>query len=615
VRWCSAIVNWALKYRFIELPRPGFTECLVRGFLRVWQDYRLLWRQWVPLVAVTLVLPFLTLLMPVIEKRVIDQALVPHQLERLPPLVALYALVWLASAVLQIAGSALNVYLGERLTLHSRERLFSHCTALSLAFSRREHSGQVVALFLNDAPKVAGLVGATITGLLGSLVTLGFGISLMLAMSWQLAVAAAVAPPVAVAVAALVTRPLRPLARRLQDTSAELNQRLQESLSGLREIVAYGQERSQGVRLSTTLYELLRLRMRLTLVGSGLATGESVLSLAMALVILGFGGYLVVIGRTTLGTLVAMQSLFGYVYAPAKGLSGLVSSIQQGLGAADRLQVFFERVPQVREREGADGPTQVAGDITFDAVSFAYHPGEPVLRDISFTARQGELIALVGPSGAGKSTLVSLIPRFYDPTGGRVLLDGVDLRDLTLDGLRRHIAMVFQDTFLFATTIRENLLWGGGATSDDALQNALVAANAAEFVERLPQGLDTPVGERGAFFSEGQKQRLAIARALLRNPRILILDEPTSALDARSERLLQDALTNLMRGRTTFVIAHRLATVRRADRILVFDGGRIVEQGSHLDLLSARGLYRDLHDLQFATEMEHAPAGPSAALR
>jgi ABC-type multidrug transport system fused ATPase/permease subunit len=232
-------------------------------------------------------------------------------------------------------------------------------------------------------------------------------------------------------------------------------------------------------------------------------------------------------------------------------------------------------------------------------VSFAYNIGQPVLSDVSFRARPGQVIALVGPSGAGKSSLVSLIARFYDPTAGRIELDGVDLREFALDGLRLQMAMVFQDTFLFATTIRENVMFGRGDAEEADVIAAARAANAWEFIERLPLGLDTEVGERGVQLSEGQKQRLAIARAVLRNPRILILDEPTSALDARSEHLLQSALANLMHGRTTFVIAHRLATARRADLILVLDGGRIVEQGTHDELVSRSGLYRELWDLQF----------------
>jgi ABC-type multidrug transport system fused ATPase/permease subunit len=237
--------------------------------------------------------------------------------------------------------------------------------------------------------------------------------------------------------------------------------------------------------------------------------------------------------------------------------------------------------------------------VTFEDVSFAYRPERPVLKQVSFSVDAGEMIALVGPSGAGKTTLTSLLTRFYDPSQGRVLLDGEDLRDLTLDGLRANIGIVFQDTFLFANTIRANIAFGRDGATEEEIIAAARGANAWEFIEQLPEGLNTYVGQRGVQLSEGQRQRVAIARAFLRDPRILILDEPTSALDARSEHLVQTALLKLMRGRTTFVIAHRLATVRRASRILVLESGRLVEQGTHEELLARGGLYREFYELQF----------------
>jgi ABC-type multidrug transport system fused ATPase/permease subunit len=286
------------------------------------------------------------------------------------------------------------------------------------------------------------------------------------------------------------------------------------------------------------------------------------------------------------------------VLVPAGQVLARIGNAQKALAAVERIYAFLDAAPRVPEAPGARMPRELAGAVTFDRVSFAYQPGRTVLDQVSFSARPGELIALVGPSGAGKSTLVSLIARFYDPTEGRVLLDGIDLRALPLAGLRRQVGIVFQDTFLFATTIRENIAFGRAGASEAEIIAAARAANAWEFIEQLPEGLDTPVGERGVRLSAGQKQRLAIARALLRDPRILILDEPTSALDARSEHLLQTALDNLVRGRTTFVIAHRLATVQRADRVVVLDGGRIVEQGTHTELLQRPGLYRELFELQ-----------------
>lgn len=578
----------------------------MRILLRCLNDYRPLWRTWLPLLVLSVLAPIVALSVPLIEKRLIDDVVLVRRLDLLPGIAAVYVGLWILSMLALTTGGALRTYLAERFTLSLRQRLFAHLGALSLAFSRREHSGRTLSLFVNDAPSLAGLFSGTVVDGLGSLVALGFGVTVMISLNWQLSLAAGLGPPLVALLAAVVTRPLRPAARRAQEKAAEVVERLQEHLSGMREVVAFGWTQKQERAFLATLRELLRLRLRVTMIETGIQVGAGVMSLAITLSILVFGAYLVIEGKTTLGTVVAMRSLFGQLFQPAGQLMGLFSGAQKALGAADRVYAFLDQQPAVRECAGAQPLRAVVGAVIFDDVSFGYRPDQPVLHHISLHARPGELIALVGPSGAGKSTLMSLLARFYEPSGGRVLLDGVDLRHLSLAALRAHIGIVFQDTFLFATTIRENITLGRADAPEADVIAAARAANAWEFIEQLPERLDTRVGERGVRLSEGQKQRIAIARALLREPRILILDEPTSALDARSDYLLQSALDNLMRGRTTFVIAHRLATVQRADRIVVLDRGRVMEEGTHADLLRRRGLYRELFDLQFGG---HAAAG------
>jgi ATP-binding cassette, subfamily B, bacterial MsbA len=558
-----------------------------------------LWWLWLLLLPWSAALAVLVVRMPLVEKWIIDDVVLGRRVDLLAPAAATYAGLWLVVTIGQGLSNGLQAYIGERLMLRIRSGLFDHCERLSVPFVQTQHTGRTLALFAQDVPSIGGFFSSVVVGGSANLVGLLVAVVTMVGLSWELTLVAGIAPPIVVGLGALVTRPLRPAARAAQQKVAELIEHLQENLAGIREVIAFGGGRSRRTDLAAVLSELLRLRMRVVIIETSLRGAQSTFLLAVRLTLLGFGGYLAIRGDVTLGTLVAMQSLVGYVFQPATELLGMISGGQKMLASAERVHAVLAQVPSVREREGARPPRDVRGEISFRHVGFAYRDGSPVLRDVSFTARPGEMIALVGPSGAGKSTLTSLVARFHDPADGQVMLDGVDLRDLTLEGLREQIGMVFQDTFLFAATVRENIAFGSVRVGEAEIVAAARAANAWEFIERLPDGLDTQVGERGVRLSEGQKQRLAIARALLRQPRILILDEPTSALDARSEHLLQVALENLMHGRTTFVIAHRLATVRRADQILVLDQGRIVERGTHESLLSHDGLYRELFDLQF----------------
>ena len=574
---------------------------LSRGLLaRCVADTQVSWRIWIAPALVSALMVPLVVSLPLIQRDLIDGVLLAGRLDRLLPTVGLFAGAWLLIAVLQVLSAVSRAYLDERLTVGMRRTLFAHCESLSVPLWHREHSGRIMALFSSDAPAVTGFIGSGMVFAFGHVVVLLASAFVLLRLNWQLAVVVVCVPPAIAGLAWVITRPLRAAARAVRDKNAELNEQLHESLGGLREIAAFGQEDRQGARFLEKLTELFQLRMRLSFLGAGILAGQSLFSLVVTLTLLGVGGYLVITRQISMGTLIAFQQLYGQVYQPAMSLSATFVGMHQVLASADRLYEVLDARPLVQERGGARDPGRVAGEVSFDNVSFAYVPERPALHDVSFVAQPGETVALVGPSGAGKSTLTGLLARFYDPDRGRILLDGTDLRDLTLSGLRRQLAMVFQDPFLFDTTIRENIAFGGQHASEEAIVAAATAANAWDFIAALPAGLDTKVGQRAVQLSEGQKQRVAIARALLRDPKILILDEPTSALDARSEHLLQSALDRLMAGRTTFVIAHRLATVRGADRILVLDNGHVVEQGTHQGLLAHRGLYWELHQLQFS---------------
>jgi subfamily B ATP-binding cassette protein MsbA len=385
----------------------------------------------------------------------------------------------------------------------------------------------------------------------------------------------------------------------------------QENFTGHRIVKAFVREDFEQERFVRFNHKFLRLRLKQA-VARGISSPLMDLlgSIAMAAIIF-YGGYNVIQGDSTPGTFFSFMAALIMLYTPLKSLSGVHNTIQEGLAAAQRIFGLLDQEPAIRDRPGARELPPLARDLVYDHVTFGYED-RPVLEDINLTIKKGEMVALVGPSGAGKTTLLNLLPRFYEVSRGAVLIDGADIRDVTLASLRAQIGVVTQQTILFNNTVRFNVAYGRPGASEAEIIQAIRAANAYDFVMALPEALDTVVGEKGVRLSGGEQQRLAIARALLKDPPILILDEATSSLDSEAERLVQQALDHLIAGRTTLVIAHRLSTVRNAHRIVVLEAGRIVEMGAHAELLSQGGLYRRLYEMQFARE-EDAPMPQPAA--
>jgi ATP-binding cassette, subfamily B, bacterial MsbA len=479
-----------------------------------------------------------------------------------------------------------------------RGTLYEKILGQSGAFFARNPSGDLIARVTGDVDRIQSLFGTDLADLVQSLATLAVLVLVVVSLSPQLTLVALLITPAIVVPVVIIAKRLRVLARATRERMGDLTGVLSETIRGARVVQAYGAERWEGERFSGVndrSFRLAKKGARVMAFSSPLVETASVLAF---LLLLGYATTRIAAGKMTLGTFISYGVGLAMMYQPFKRATRTNLALQQALASARRLFEVLDAPNDVVDRAGARPLGGFTREVRFESVRFSYRGGGPVLDDIGLELFHGSVTALVGPSGAGKSTLASLLPRFMDPTGGRITLDGTDLRDLTLASLRSRIGLVTQDVVLFDETVRRNVAYGRPEATEADVRAALAAANALTFVDALPKGLDARIGESGASLSGGQRQRLAIARALLKDAPILILDEATSALDSESERAVQQALERLMAGRTVLVVAHRLSTVRRADQIVVLDAGRIVERGTHESLLSAGGLYRRLHDLQ-----------------
>jgi ATP-binding cassette, subfamily B, bacterial MsbA len=490
--------------------------------------------------------------------------------------------------------------LEQSVTRDLRNEVYEHALELDLRFYGRMRTGQIMNRLTSDTDLLRSLLTNNIAMFITSVLQVVIAIYVLLVVSWQLTLLAVMVMPLTFVIWRYLLRPLRRGDRRVLEMGGEVASHLQETVSGVRQVKAAAAERFEVGRFRALTQEYYRTVVRTERVRALASPLSETMGAVGTVLILWFGGRMVLMdGTIGADGFILFIALSLKLYQPAKWLSKFPSLVQPALAAADRIFGFLDTPVEIvdgPELKPFNGFRQV---IRFDGVGFAYTSGEPVLRDISLEARPGQVIALVGPSGAGKSTLIDLLARFYDPTDGRISIDGVDLREISPRSLRQQLGIVTQETVLFHDTVRANIAYAlPDATAED-VERAARAANAHEFIRHLPQAYETVLGERGTRLSGGQRQRIAIARAILRDPPLLIFDEATSALDSESERLVQDAVQTLLQGRTVFVIAHRLATVLDADMIVVMDQGRIVQRGTHDELLREGGLYGKLYRLQF----------------
>ena len=511
-------------------------------------------------------------------------------------------------------GSYFSTYLmtdiGQRVVRDIRQQLFAHILDQSAAFFSRRTTGQLMSRITNDVGQVQQAVSETVGDILREgLSVIGFAV-LMFYYDWKLALVTFVGAPIIVYPLVRLGQRVRRSTRRSQEELEHLSHLTAEAFSGHRIVKAFGAERHEACRFAAASQRLYRTNLKITTTVSILPPTMEFLGGVLIVLLIWYGRERIAAGQMNMGIFVGFIFAAFMMYTPIKRLSRVNATIQQASAAATRIFELLDTHSEVIERPAAQILPQLVRGIEFRDVSFTYDDGagKTVLRNVSFTARAGEVIAIVGLSGAGKTTLVNLLPRFYDVTGGAILLDGIDIRDVTLKSLRRQIGIVTQETVLFDDTIANNIAYGAPGTSTADIEAAARAAHAHDFIQQMPDKYATRIGERGQRLSGGQRQRLAIARALLKNSPILILDEATSSLDAESELLVQDALANLMRNRTAFVIAHRLSTVRRADAIVTLERGRIAEIGRHDELLARPGgVYAKLYALQIFDQRREAP--------
>jgi ATP-binding cassette subfamily B protein len=575
--------------------------------LRIFGYLRPYWKQVILLYLSLFVALGIQMTIPYVLGRAIDDGIVARDRDFLLRAAVLIVVLTLVQGIFSYGRSYFSQAIAERVAYDIRNEIFEHLQGMPFSFHDRSQTGQLMSRGTEDINNIRAMLVMTMRPLVLALGTFIVSTIILIRIDWLLALVALSTMPFLIWYSIRYGVALRPLYLKVQQQFGSMTSALQENVSGNRVVRAFAQEQAENERFEAELEELFERNMHAgkrwafaypaTLLFSGLSLAA----------VVWLGGHQVLSGAMTIGTLVAFNRYLTLLSDPVRWLGMVVNRISRAVASGERIFETLDTKPNIRDAPNAVALEPMRGEVEFRNVSFRYRGADrQALDGVSFTAPAGTVTAIVGPTGAGKSSLVNLIPRFYDTTEGTVLIDGHDVREIQLRSLRSQIGMVLQETFLFSITIGENIAYGRPDATREEIIAAARAAQAHDFISRLPESYDTEVGERGVTLSGGQKQRIAIARAILQNPRILILDDATSSVDTETEHEIQAALNVLMEGRTSFVIAQRILTVERADMILVLEAGRIVERGSHQELLRNRGFYRELYDLQ------HDQAGTGA---
>ena len=540
----------------------------------------------------------LELVPPLIQREIIDEVITTRNLSYLGIIITVLIGAYALNQLVQVGDNYVRHSLGEKFIFDFRVRLYAYLQKMSLSFFERTSTGELMSRVTNDLSALESFVthGSALT-VVDCMRLIG-GATILFVLDWRLAALVMIPVPILALAFRHYNTKIRPVYRQVRARLGNINAKLQDNLSGIRVIQAFAREDIEYKRFSKESERYYRARVKGIRYWSIFFPAIRFFGAMGTVIVLGVGSIMVVKDQMSLGTLVAFIAYIASIYDPINRLTEVDNIFQEAIAAGERIFELLDETMEVKDAPDAIGLPVIQGEMVFDQVHFKYGSGDPVLHSVSFTMAPGEVVALVGPSGAGKTSIANLICRFYDPVKGHVSVDGYNLRNIKLTSLRRQVAVVLQDSFLFNNTVSENLHYGKPDATKHELIAAARAANAHDFIMQLPDGYDTEVGERGVKLSGGQKQRLALARAILADPRILILDEATSSVDAEAEYLIQQALERVLKGRTALVIAHRLSTIRNADKIIVLDRGRIAEIGNHAELMQRDGLYNQLYQRQ-----------------
>lgn len=543
-----------------------------------------------------------TAYLPWVIKDMVDQVLRDKNTEMLNYIALSIVVIFVIRGIAFYGQSYLMSYVGQRVIIDIRRAVFTKLQRLSMSFYDKNKTGTIMSYVTNDVSALQGALVDNVVEMITESVILIASIVMMIYLDWKLFLVTFGTFPFVLGFIDIFGKRIRKSGSRIQEAAADITSVLQETVSSARVIKSFVRENYEVARFDKENMNNFRANMKnAQLMATLTPTIEFVAAIGVT-IILWYGGNSVINGEITAGSLVAFLTYAVNISNPIKRLSRVIGNIQKALAAAQRVFDVLDLPETIKDAENARLLPPAKGQVSFKNVSFSYNPGEQVISNISFDVKPGQMIAFVGPSGAGKSTVASLLPRFYDVDKGSITIDGEDLRGVTLDSLREQVGIVPQETVLFNGTVYDNILYGRLDATKEEVEAAAKAANAHNFIMELPQGYETRLGDRGMNISGGQRQRISIARAILKNPQILILDEATSALDTESERVVQEALDRLMVGRTSFVIAHRLSTIKNADRIMVLEKGQLVEQGTHDELMEMNGLYAHLYQIQYRSK-------------